>query len=131
MLTAPWKPGPARSSDAAVFVSVTDFAVARWRDVPIVWFAGLRLRRAWPRMTGAVGLWLWADPLKRRSGSVSVWRSEADLQRFVTWPVHVAIMRRFRDRGTLEAASWHADRFVRADVWREARRRLDAGPGAT
>ena len=32
-------------------------------------------------------------------GSVSVWRSEDDLRRFVRWARHVAIMRRYRDAG--------------------------------
>jgi heme-degrading monooxygenase HmoA len=105
-------------------ISLTDYRTHRWRDIPGVTVSGLRLRRAWPRMQGAVGVWLWADPLRRRSGSISVWRSEDDLRRFVRWPVHVAIVRKYRHRGSLRATSWEADGFLRSEVLREARRRL-------
>jgi hypothetical protein len=107
-----------------VLVSLTDLRMHRWRHVPGATLAGLRLRRAWPQMQGAVGLWLWSEPLRRRSGSISVWTSEEDLMRFVRWPVHVAIMSRYRDRGALTASSWEVDEFSRRDVLREAERRL-------
>jgi hypothetical protein len=119
-----WKAGPASMWDGAALVSLTDFTVFRARDLPGVWRTGLRLRRSWTRMEGAVGLWLWALPLERRGGSVSVWRSEEDLLRFVRWPVHLAVMRHYRDKGSLESASWDVERFVAAEVWAEARRRL-------
>jgi hypothetical protein len=107
-----------------VVVSLTDFAVFRARDLPRVWRTGMRLRRSWPQMQGAVGLWLWSLPLQQRGGSISVWLSEDDLQRFVRWPVHLAIMRENRDTGRLRAATWHAKRFVAADTWAEANVRL-------
>jgi hypothetical protein len=119
-----WRSGPAKGTDGPFLVSLTDYTAHRWRDVPGVWRSGLRLRRAWPGMQGAVGLWLWAEPLRRRSGSISIWTSEDDLQRFVRWPVHLAIVRKYRPRGTLTASSWEAERFVKQDVMREARRRL-------
>jgi hypothetical protein len=112
----PWKPGPADPTGAPVLISVTDFGVHRWRDLPRVWITGIRLRSEWPHMEGAVGMWLWADPLCRHSGSISVWTDERALLGFVGWPVHVAIMRRYRDRGTLRSTSWHADRFDRAEA---------------
>lgn len=120
MTRAPFKPGPDGRWDGAIHVSVTDFAVHRARDLPTVWMQGLRLRRAWPQMQGAVGLWLWAIPSQRRGGSVSVWRGEEDLMRFVRWPVHVAIMRENRDRGSLRSESWESPRFAPHEVWRQA-----------
>src|SRR5207244_8111859 len=81
----------------------------------------LRLRRAWPTMTCAVGLRLWARPWQRRSGAISVWRTEEDLRRFVSWPVHAAIMRDYGHRATVASHSWIADRFIPPDVQREAR----------
>jgi hypothetical protein len=75
-------------------------------------------------MQGAVGLWLWSLPLQQRGGSISVWLSEDDLQRFVRWPVHLAIMRENRDTGRVRAATWHAELFVAADTWAEANVRL-------
>lgn len=120
----PWMPGPAEETSGAVLVSVTDYTAHRWRDVPGIALSGLRLRRAWPAMEGAVGVWLWSDPLRRRSGSVSVWETEEDLRSFVRWPVHLAIVRKYRARGSLTASSWQAERFVKSEVLREASRRL-------
>ena len=126
MLRTRWQPGPAAHTSRGVLVSVTDFDLRAWWDLPGVWRVGLRLRRSWPRIPGAVGMWRWADPLQRRSGSISVWESESDLRRFVGWPVHVAIMRTYRERGTLTSASWEAEGFVASEVLEEAQRLLTA-----
>lgn len=125
MNRVPWKAGP-DVGEGAVFVSVTDFHVSRYRDLPAVWLAGLRLRQAWPRVPGATGLWLWAQPAQRRGGAVSVWRSPDDLDAFLRWPPHVEVMRRFRSAGRLESHSWHAPRFDRREVWARARATLAA-----
>lgn len=120
-----WTDGPAHADGEAVFVSFTDFRVTRVRDLPRVWVEGMRLRRAWPSMEGAIGLWLWGKPLSRRSGSVSVWRTEEDLLRFVRWQRHVEIMSRYRDAGTLTSDTWWAEPFDALDVWKTAERRLN------
>jgi hypothetical protein len=119
-----WKPGPHSSWSDSAFVSVTDFRIARWRDLPSAWLEGIRLRRTWPQRQGAVGLWLWALPWARRSGSVSVWRTEEDLRQFVGWARHVQTMKRFRHAGHLTSASWTITAFQRSEVWQEAARRL-------
>jgi hypothetical protein len=54
--------------------------------LPGALFAATRLRRAWPHTEGAIGLMLWVKPLSRRSGSLSVWESEAQLRRFIGSP---------------------------------------------
>ncbi|WP_067461829.1 hypothetical protein [Actinomadura macra] len=110
-----WRPGPAEA-DGPVLISVTDFT-GNACDLPSIYQAGLSLRRAWPDLGGAVGLWLWSKPLQRRSGSVSVWKTTADLHRFVAWPPHVAIMRRFRTRGQIHSHTWTADRFDPTEIW--------------
>jgi hypothetical protein len=120
-----WQTGPASPGDEVV-VSVTDYRTHRWYHVPGVWLNGLRLRRAWPRMEGAVGLWLWAEPGTGRSGSIAVWRGEEDLRRFVGWDVHVRIMRAYRDRGTLLASSWRRAAGSPAEIWADGRRRVRA-----
>jgi heme-degrading monooxygenase HmoA len=125
MTRAPWKAGP-EPANGTVFVSVTDFRVNRYRDLPRVWLAGLKLRRAWPEMPGAVGLWLWAEPGRRRGGSVSVWRSAEDLHAFVRWQPHVEVMRRFRSSGRIESDSWQAPRFDKPEIWARARAALVA-----
>ena len=121
VLMSPWTAGPEAGSDSGVVVSVTDFAAHRRRDVPLVASTGLRLRLGWFAMPGAVGLWLWSHPLAARSGSISVWTGEEDLQRFIRLPAHVAVMRRFRDRGTVRSTSWRADAFDPSAVVAQAR----------
>jgi hypothetical protein len=127
LLRTPWRPGPANMTDGPVLVSVTDFRLHAARDLPGAYRAAMRLRRAWPELEGAVGMWLWAKPLQQRSGSVSVWRSEDDLNGFVRWPVHVAIMRKYREAGDLTSTSWYYERFISAQAWREAVRFLTIG----
>ncbi len=116
-----WAPGPELATDSAVVVSVTDFHVARLRDLPGVARTGLRLRMGWYAMQGAVGLCLWSLPLERRSGSISVWTSEDGLRGFVGLPAHVEVMRRYRDRGILRAVTWRAERFASTEVLDRAR----------
>jgi hypothetical protein len=119
-----WKDGPFHADDRPVLVSVTDFEVTGARDRIGAWTLGLGLRRSWPSLPGAIGLWLWVKPLRRRSGSVSVWRREEDLRRFVAWPRHVAIMRSYRGAGELTSATWWAERFDASQIWAAAERRL-------
>ncbi len=88
--------------------------------MPGAYMAAMRLQHAWPDLPGAVGLWLWGQPLRRRSGAVSVWQDEEALRHFVSWPVHVAIMRKYRDVGKLTSTSWTAERFIAAEVWQQA-----------
>ncbi|MDL4818006.1 hypothetical protein [Actinomadura opuntiae] len=118
-----WRPGPA-DGRGPVLVSVTDFTCDHATDLPEVYRAGLTLRRAWPDLQGAVGLWLWTKPLQLRCGSVSIWETTEDLHRFVAWPPHVAIMRRFRNRGAIRASTWTADAFDPAETWTRAARVL-------
>ncbi|MFF4618858.1 hypothetical protein [Nonomuraea jabiensis] len=79
MLRSRWTPGPAAGATGSVLVSVTDFRTGRLRDLPGVYQAGLTLRRAWPDLPGAVGMWLWTQPLEGRCGSVSIWQDEGSL----------------------------------------------------
>jgi hypothetical protein len=119
-----WTNGPAQADGGPVFVSVTDFKLARVQDLVRATNQGMRLRRVWPSLPGAIGLWLWSKPLSKRSGSVSVWRSEEDLLNFVRWPRHVEIMRRYRSAGDLTSATWWADHFDASAIWAAAQRRL-------
>jgi hypothetical protein len=118
-----WAPGPA-AGHGPVFISVTDFHVRRVEDLLRVYGEGWRLRRAWPSMSGAVGMWLWSKPQHRRCGSVSVWRDEQHLLRFVRCARHREIMRRYRDVGELSSSSWLEDHFDPTLVWGKAAGRL-------
>ncbi len=123
----PWREGPVARADGPVIVSLTNFSVHRRRHWPGVYLAGLRLREGWYAMPGAVGLWLWTQPLAGRGGSVSVWTDEADLRRFVGLPLHLAIMRRYRPRGAVESHTWRMDSFIPDVARAQARRRLGLG----
>lgn len=103
-----------------MLVSVTDFRVGRPHDLPGVYRAGLGLRRDWPQLPGAVGMWLWTEPLRGRCGSVSLWQDEQALHGFVAWPAHVAIMRRYRGRGRLSSVTWTATHSA-PEIWDQAR----------
>jgi hypothetical protein len=127
MLRTRWTPGPAEGAAGAVLISVTDFRASHVRDLPGIYQAGLALRRGWPQLTGAVGMWLWSEPLARRCGSVSIWEDEEALHRFVAWPDHVAIMRRYRGRGQLSSTAWTANRPDPAAAWANVRSYLSRG----
>ncbi|RKT84042.1 hypothetical protein SAMN05421805_11921 [Saccharopolyspora antimicrobica] len=113
---ARWKPGAARAlatSGDPVIVSVTEFTPHRPRTTFGVATRGMALRKTWPGLEGAIGMWLWLTPdLRRpRSGAISVWRTEADLHRFVARADHVRIMRAYRDRGALRTKTWQQSHF--------------------
>ncbi|MEV3854898.1 hypothetical protein AB0J38_11280 [Streptomyces sp. NPDC050095] len=132
ILRAPWRPGPAALHVATdhdgddhdhdgesreVRVSVTEFtADTRTRSLGVA-VNGLRLRRTWPGTPGAVGMWLWVDPPRRRSGSVSVWTGQDALDGFVRRPDHVRIVRAFRGHGSVRATAWDTPGFDAAAVW--------------
>ena len=113
-------PGPVDPRDAPVVVSVTEFSAHHRRDLPGVAVKGLRMRMGWYAMAGAVGMWLWMTAAGR-GGSISVWETEQDLERFITLPHHVDIMRRYGNRGTVRSTTWAADRFDRAVIVDRAR----------
>jgi hypothetical protein len=122
-LLTPWMPGPVNPLDRPVVVSATEFVADHRRDLPGVVLKGLRMRMGWYAMPGAVGLWLWSLPARAVGGSISVWASEDDLERFVGLPHHVAIMQRYGTRGTVRSTKWQADKFEprliveRARIW--------------
>lgn len=117
------KPGPHAGIEGPVVVSFTDFHVLGLRNFLGVIWAGARLRRNWRTRPGAVGLAVWAEPLKGRLGSLSAWLSEDDLRRFLRSPEHVAVVRSYGPHMTGSSELWCTGRFVAAEAWREADRR--------
>jgi|GEM_PF-1087265 len=109
MLWSKWKAGPQADVSGRVLVSFTDFTANGFLDLPGAVRAGFALRAAWPEMAGAVGMWLWTVPLSKRCGSLSVWTDEAALRAFVRTPAHVAIVRAYRGRGTMQSQMWMVD----------------------
>ncbi|MGW3950453.1 hypothetical protein ACWEKM_05715 [Streptomyces sp. NPDC004752] len=103
-----------------LIVSVTDFTSDAYRDLPGITRHGFALRRRWPDLDGAVGMWLWVAPLARRCGSVSVWTGRQALGEFVRLPEHVAIMDEYRERGTIRSVIRECASFDSAQIWRDA-----------
>ncbi|MEU9271346.1 hypothetical protein AB0E04_38780 [Streptomyces sp. NPDC048251] len=119
-----------------MIVSVTDFTSDAYRDMPGIARRGFVLRRRWPHLDGAVGMWLWGAPLVRRCGAVSVWTGRRALMDFVRLPEHVAIMDKYRERGTTrslirEYESFDAVRIRQdAEAWLMSDDRHRAARGA-
>ncbi|GGZ08705.1 hypothetical protein [Streptomyces poonensis] len=138
MLRSRWCPGPAGDSlgdrvaangidngmrgrvSGSLIVSVTDFTSDAYRDLPGIVRRGLALRRRWPHLEGAVGMWLWAAPSARRCGSVSVWTGRRALAEFVRLPEHVAIMDEYRERGTIRSVMWEYESLDAARIRQDA-----------
>jgi hypothetical protein len=110
--------------DGPVHVSMNDYLVHRVRDIPRVALAGLRFRRRWTRIDGALGLWFAALDGGRRQISVSVWRRPEDLHAFVRSQPHLKVMRDFRDAGDLINSRWSTERLDRSAIWQQAEERL-------
>ena len=120
-LLAPWMPGPVDPRVSPVVVSITEFLAHHRRELPSVALKGLHMRTGWYAMPGAVGMWLWALPASSRGGSISVWASAADLERFISLPRHVEIMQRYGTRGTVRSTMWNANVFEPRVVIERAR----------
>jgi len=109
--TALYKKGALEPGPGPVHVSMNDYLIHRWRDIPRVARDGMLLRRDWPRTEGALGLWIGTFRAIRRQVSISIWRDPEDLRRFVRSPAHLRIMREHRGTGALYTNAWTADTF--------------------
>jgi hypothetical protein len=126
LLSTDWLPGPSHGTQSRVVVSLTDFHSNCDQDWQQIAELGMKLAESWPIMRGAVGLWLWGKPAEWRGGSLSIWDSNADLRRFIRWPVHVAIMKNWRGQIREHSASWDDERFLPAQTWLRAEAQMRA-----
>jgi hypothetical protein len=124
MFNIPWKAGGAVPHRGQVLIAATEARFDRRRDLPGAALAAMRLRRGWPTLDGAIALSLAADPLTRRTCSISVWQSEDHLLRFLRGTAHLAIVRRYRGRLHIRSATWTAVSFDPVRARGEAERRL-------
>jgi hypothetical protein len=122
--------GPEVKTDEPVIVSLTDFTMHSLRSLPGIAMAGRRLGLGWYAVSGAVGMYLWADPLRRRTGSLSVWTDLTAMRSWVGLPLHVATMRRYRTRGSVRSTTWHVEEIDRTAIVAKANRILDGGQRA-
>lgn len=123
----PWQPGPEDDTDRPVIVSLTEFKAYSFWSFPDIVRRGAQLQRGWYGLPGAVRVHLWADPLTRRTGSVSVWTDRRSLYRWVQLPLHRTIMHRYRTRGTLRSTLWESESPDRNSILVQAKRRIASG----
>ena len=126
LLGTDWLPGPSDGTQSPVVVSFIDFHSRFRRGLAANTELGMKLAQSRPIMRGAVGLWLWLKPAERRGGLLSIWDSNADLRRFIRWPVHVALIKNWRARVRVQSASLDDQRFVPAQAWLRAEAQMRA-----
>ncbi|MEU7641472.1 hypothetical protein AB0C11_36420 [Streptomyces sp. NPDC039016] len=120
MLRTSWIAGPDSGRPGPALVSVTDLRLSALADLPGVYRAARRLAEDWPALDGAHGMWLWARPTARRCGAVAIWRDRTALAGFLGAPAHVAVMRRYRGRGTVASSTWEVPSAAPDEVWSRA-----------
>jgi hypothetical protein len=125
-MRGPLHPGPVPRTNGPVTVSLTEFTARRMHDLPGIAREGIALSRGWWAMPGAIGVVLYVDVLNKIGGSLSIWESEADLERFVALPRHTAIMRRYRERVDVRATTWTAENLSVTEALKQRTERLDA-----
>lgn len=94
-------------------------------SLPGIRRGGTRLGLGWYGLPGAVGLYLWADPLRRRTGSPAVWTDSAAMHRWIGLPLHVATMRHYGTRGSLRSSMGEPEQVDRRAILARANDILD------
>jgi hypothetical protein len=93
--------------------------------MPLVFWHGLKLRRSWPSVEGAVGLSIMSDLKKRTTYTIRYGAMRQILQCWVRSADHAPLMRTFRPRLVSSAAhSWLTDNFELRVAWREALKKV-------
>jgi heme-degrading monooxygenase HmoA len=125
MIRLPWVHGPLADWRGPRFVGATRFTYRHRRHLPLVFWNGLRLRAAWGENEGAIGLSIMADWRTRTTYTLSAWRSEDDLRRWVRGAAHARLMRAFAARlESMATHGWIEDDFDLRAAWAEGRRHL-------
>jgi hypothetical protein len=87
----------------------------------------IAIRSQLARAEGLVGYSLRAEPLGHRYWTLSIWRDEAALTRFMESVPHVEIMRKLGpEMGDTKFVRWRVSGANAAVSWPEALERLDA-----
>lgn len=119
-------------SDAPLLVSATRFTYRRIWHMPGVFANGMKLYRMWPEFEGSVGVSIAADLVRRTTYTISVWRSEEDLMKFIGHPLHRVIMNEYRERiESSSAATWQVETFSLAEAWSRACATLTGMPNVS
>jgi hypothetical protein len=123
-----WRRGSLKPIASAMLVVATRFTYKKLWHLPGVFLNGSKLVRNWPQVEGAMGVSVAADVLKRSTYTISVWRNELDLRRWLGSPHHADLMRRYRSRlESSDMAKWQVDSFDLLAAWQESQQRLING----
>lgn len=124
-----WRRGAAAAFAGPLLLSYTEFTPSAMRDLPAIYRAAGRLLDACEGLEGAVGVAVYWRLPRRRVGSLSAWTGPDALRRFVSLPLHLEVMRRFRDRGSLRSAEWRAEGFELRAALRDGARAVEMAGG--
>ncbi len=101
-----WKTGPAAANSVEeAVVQVSELRLRSARDVPSFLFDAWRIRRTVLSEPGALGLSLRASLGQRTFWTLSAWKDEDNISRFMRGPVHRTVMTRYR--GRMEGSHFH------------------------
>lgn len=129
IFTLPWRwttrPRPAQT---VVFASRFDAVGlrARW----ILFWGGIRMRRAVVASPGSLGVSLRANPFKGRFYTLSQWSDEQSVQSFAHGVDHTSAVRAIRETGPVSGVLISRPAGAERPKWRETIRWVDAAePG--
>jgi len=122
-----WQRGRSADQSGPVLISFTEYRPHVVLDLFDINREGNILADMLVDIDGAVGVMTYLQPRWLRGGSLSVWRTEEAMRKFIRLPYHVEIMKAYRSRGVLRATRWWADGFAIGKALAEGQSRVEAG----
>ena len=98
MPTLPWARSDQPPAAAQAVVLASKLELRSYRHIPGFLRAALKARRQVRQSSGALGVSLVAQPLRKTFWTLSAWADRSSLDAFVATPPHVEIMRRFHEK---------------------------------
>lgn len=132
-MVRPWKRTAKVTGEGPVVIVATRLRLARLRDIPRFLRWSTVVRRQVLRSDGALGVGLYAVPWKRTYYTVSAWRDEPSIRRFMQSSPHLEVMAHFAaiTGGDGIFQRWTADAGSLPPKWSEAIARLDSQTAAS
>ena len=132
-MVRPWKRTAEVVGEGPVVIVATRLELARLRHIPRFLRWSMVVRRQLLRSDGALGVGLYALPWKRTYYTVSAWRDEPSIRRFMQASPHLEIMARFEE---VSGGNGHFRRWTVAPSslppkWSETIARLNTQPAAS
>jgi Domain of unknown function (DUF3291) len=132
MPTLPWTVAAPADPAAEAVVLGSRLELKAYRDIPAFFRAAMQIRKQVHDSSGAFGVSLIAQPLRKTFWTLSAWSDQEALDTFVRTAPHVHVMRRFHEKltnprfttWTVPAAGLPAPRSNAETLWTAARQRL-------